>query len=98
SRSPGDTQATVSFVPATDGGSPITGFTVTASPGGQTASGARSPLVVTGLVNGTSYTFTVTATNAIGTSPPSDPSAAVTPRTIPGPPTGVSATAGDGQA
>jgi hypothetical protein len=34
---------------------------------------------VTGLTNGTSYTFTVSATNAIGTGPASSPSNAVTP-------------------
>ena len=59
----------VSFsAPAENGGSAITSFTVTSSPGGVTASGASSPITVTGLSDGTSYTFTVTATNAIGTS------------------------------
>jgi hypothetical protein len=53
--------------PGDTGGLPITSYTVTSS-GGQTATGASSPIVVTGLTNGTSYTFTVTATNAVGTS------------------------------
>jgi hypothetical protein len=63
-----------------DGGSPITGYTVTASPGGATCStaGTRS-CTVTGLLNGTAYTFTVRATNSVGTGPASAPSAPVTP-------------------
>ena len=68
----GDGQATVSFsAPATNGGAAISSYTVTASPGGRTATGSASPLTVTGLTNGTSYTFTVTATNALGTGPAS---------------------------
>ncbi len=95
----GNGQASVSFTaPASDGGSAITSYTVTASPGGATATCPGSPCVVTGLTNGTSYTFTVHATNANGDSPESSASSAVTPATPPGAPTGASATAGDGQA
>lgn len=73
-------QATVVFsAPASNGGSSITNYTATSSPGSITASGSSSPIVVTGLSNGTSYTFTVTATNAIGTSSPSAASNSVTP-------------------
>jgi uncharacterized protein (TIGR02145 family) len=73
-------QATVAFTaPGSNGGSDITGYTVTSSPGSFSATGASSPLVVTGLTNGTSYTFTVIATNAAGNSVASAASAAVTP-------------------
>jgi hypothetical protein len=76
----GNGTATVSFVaPASDGGSAINAYTVTASPGGATASGISSSITVSGLTNGTSYTFTVTATNAHGTGPSSLPSNPVTP-------------------
>jgi len=102
SASPGPTQAVVSFsAPANLGGSPVTSYIVTASPGGQTANGSASPITVTGLSNGTAYTFTVVAINAVGSSPASLPSAAVTPMpvlTVPGAPTAVVATAGLAQA
>ena len=78
----GDARAGVSWTaPVDDGGSAITGYTVTASPGGQTASvdGATTSAIVTGLTNGTSYTFTVRAANIAGTGPASAPSNAVTP-------------------
>ena len=76
----GDTQATVTFTaPASDGGSPITSYAVTSSPGSVTATGASSPITVTGLTNGTAYIFTVTATNAVGTGLASSPSNSVTP-------------------
>ena len=90
--------ATVTFTAPSNGGSPITGYTVTSAPGGFTATCSASPCLVTGLTNGTPYTFTVTATNALGTSPASAASAAVTPATVPGPPTAVSGTRGNTQA
>ena len=73
-------EAIVSFTaPASNGGSPITSYTVRSNPGNFTATGTSSPVTVTGLTNGTSYTFTVAATNSAGTSVASAPSTAVTP-------------------
>ncbi len=95
----GNAQATVSFSPpASTGGSPITLYRVTSSPGGVTATGSASPIMVPGLTNGTTYTFTVTATNAFGTGPASSPSNAVTPSAPPGAPLNVTAVAGNAQA
>ena len=77
----GDGQATVSFTaPASNGGAAITGYTVTSNPGGITATGSSSPITVTGLTNGTEYTFTVTATNSAGTGSASSASNSVTPK------------------
>ncbi|WP_455918572.1 putative Ig domain-containing protein [Ensifer canadensis] len=74
----GDTQAMVSFAaPSSTGGATITGYTVTSNPGGITGTGASSPIAVSGLTNGISYTFTVTATNSAGTGPASTASNAV---------------------
>ncbi|MGY0557684.1 putative Ig domain-containing protein [Lysobacter sp. A378] len=76
----GDAQASITFTaPADDGGSAITGYTVTSSPGSITANGPASPITVTGLTNGTAYTFAVTATNNAGTGAASAPSNSVTP-------------------
>ena len=76
----GNASASVAFTaPASNGGSAITGYTVTSSPGSFTATGATSPINVTGLTNGTAYTFTVIATNAAGNSLASTASTSVTP-------------------
>ncbi len=89
--------------PASDGGSPITGYRITPYIG----TVAQTPVLtgssatnfnVTGLTNGTTYTFTVAAINAVGTGPDSAASPPLTPvatPTVPGAPTGVAGVAGD---
>lgn len=78
----GDTRAAVRWLtPANNGGSIITSYTVTSSPGGFTCTTATNACVVTGLTNGVAYTFTVTATNAVGTSPASLPTNEIIPVT-----------------
>ena len=76
-------QATVTFkAPMAMGGSLITGYTVTSNPPGGVDRDAGTPArshLVTGLVNGTAYSFIVRATNASGSGPASAASAAVTP-------------------
>jgi hypothetical protein len=84
SAQPASSSTQVSWTAPNNGGSSITGYTVTPSTGGTAGtpmqiSGSATSATVTGLTNGSSYTFTVTATNAIGTSPASAASTAVTP-------------------
>lgn len=87
-------RADVTFTaPAYNGRSAITGYTVTSSPGGFTGTGSASPITVTGLQSNTAYTFTVTATNAIGTSAASAASNSITATTVPQAPTIGTATA-----
>nr|WP_240619385.1 fibronectin type III domain-containing protein [Blastococcus sp. TF02-8] len=76
----GNARASVSWTaPASDGGSPITGYVVTASPGGASCVTSTLACAVTGLTNGTAYTFSIVATNSAGTGPASTATTAVTP-------------------
>ena len=78
----GDGQATISWTaPSYEGDSAITGYTVTASPDGNTCTTTgETSCTVTGLTNCTAYTFTVTATNSSGTGSSSGASSAVRPQ------------------
>jgi hypothetical protein len=90
----GDHDAVVSFAVPSDGGDSVDLYTVTASPGGAQASSASSPITVTGLTNGTTYTFKVTAANGAGTGQASSASNGVIPGTAPTVPTAVHAVSG----
>jgi fibronectin type 3 domain-containing protein len=109
SATPGDSQATVTWqAPTSNGGAPVTSYTVTSSSTQDTAhsatldctapgnpcAGALS-VTVTGLTNGLTYTFTVKATNSMGTGPASAPSNAVIPGpAVPSAPQNLTASAG----
>ena len=90
----GDAQAEVQFTaPASNGGTAITSYTATSDPDNFTGiltQAGSGTITITGLTNGTVYTFKVTATNAIGTSTSSAASNSVIPgaaATVPGVPT-----------
>lgn len=89
--------ALVWSAPPFDGGSPISNYTVTSSPGGLTATvpGTQLTAVVNGLTPGTPYTFTVVAVNGVGASSASNQSNSIVPLSTPGPPLNVSAAPGN---
>jgi hypothetical protein len=94
----GNAQATVSWLAPFSNGSPIVGYTVTATPGGAEKFVAANvtATTITGLTNGVAYTFTVTAENGMGMGDPSVPSNPVTPAPqVPSTPGNVHAAIGD---
>jgi hypothetical protein len=81
---PGDSVVRLSWTAPGDGGSPITSYTVTryvgaVSQGSHTYLSSATSHLVKGLANGTTYTFTVAAANAVGSGPESAPSPPATP-------------------
>jgi titin len=96
---PGDGAAVVAWESSSPNGSPVSGYTLTASPGGATTTvaGDVTAAVFEGLANDTAYSFTAVATNAVGDSSPSAPSGTVTPSADPlgRAPSNVVATRGD---
>jgi hypothetical protein len=101
----GDAKVSLSWTaPGSDGGSAVTGYDVYegTTPGGESGTPVNATPVagttyaVAGLVNGTTYYFTVEAVNAVGNSAASN-EASATPTTVPGAPTGLTATLGNAQ-
>ncbi|UFU01738.1 Ig-like domain-containing protein [Ruania suaedae] len=88
-------EVTLSWTAPQDNGAPITGYTV--SHGGGSQACATTTCTITGLTNGTTYTFTVLATNAVGDSPESAASAEATPDVRPEAPGAPTVEFGDGE-
>lgn len=75
----GTVGANVAFTaPNSDGGNAITSYIAVSSPGNVSNTGTTSPISISGLAGNTTYTFTVAATNAIGTGSPSSASNSIT--------------------
>ena len=74
-----DGVATVTFTAPELYGGTLSQYTATSSPSSITGTGTTSPITVSGLTNGTSYTFTVSATTGAGTGPESASSNSVSP-------------------
>ena len=94
--SAGGLSATVSFTgSASDGGTAVTDYTVTSSPGSKTCHTSTSSCTVNNLTPGTTYTFSVVATNAVGDSPASTASSSYDAVVVPDAPGTPSVTLGD---
>jgi uncharacterized repeat protein (TIGR02543 family) len=74
----GNQQSVISWsTPASNGGSEITNYTVTSNTNA-TCTTSTTSCTISGLANGTGYTFTVTAANSVGTSVASSSASATT--------------------
>ena len=97
----GNALISVAFVAPASNGSAITGYTAscTSSDGGAAGSntGTTSPIIVSSLTNGNTYTCAVFATNAIGDGLPSSPSSSAVPATVPDVPSAATLTHGNAQ-
>ena len=96
---PGNGQATVAWTPAQGATSynlyySTASFTSPSDPNVTRVAGVTSPSLQTGLSNGSTYYFLVTAVNSVGESAPAAPAGGITLTT----PTGVTATPGDASA
>jgi predicted RNA-binding protein with TRAM domain len=84
----GDGSLSIAFTPGASGGSTVTAYQYQLTTAGAwtAATSLSSPIFVSGLVNGTAYSVSVRAVNAVGTGAGSAPQSA-TPATVPGAPT-----------
>ena len=90
-------QISIAFTPGSDGGSSITNYEYSLNSGAYTSTGrTASPVVISGLTNGTSYTIRLKAVNSVGSSLAST-SISATPKTIPNAPTSLVATPSNAQ-
>ena len=74
----GMVSASITFTPATTGGT-ATLYTATSTPGSITGTSATSPITISNLNSGTSYTFKVKGSNSTGTGAESSASNSITP-------------------
>lgn len=80
----GNASASITFTaPSNVGGSAITSYIAVSTPSGITGTATSSPITVSGLTNGTAYTFKVFATNSYGPSVLSAASNSATPEAFP---------------
>ena len=94
---PSDGGVSLAFTAAIDGGTPVTNYEYQVDSGSWVTLNpavTTSPIVITGLNNGTLYGFKIRAVNALGSGTESS-SVSATPRTVPGIPTGLVASPGD---